>query len=174
MTIHFSTEMGPISGFAFTCGHDNGLTEHRFGTYADASAFLQVERDAHGVTGGLAVCGDVDYCGQGSMHIQAVESDPAPSFSATGTNTAYLLGLLGLPSAPEDGGSFFGSVPAQKFLDRVLLAQASLAGARVPVLAAAAPAVHVGQRPGYTEQRLADLRDIAEFGVLHGRTVQWG
>ena len=60
MTIHFGASTGPIAGFAFTCGHDNGTTEHRFGSYADASEFLLSELNTHGFTGGLAVCGDVD------------------------------------------------------------------------------------------------------------------
>lgn len=173
MTIRFSTEMGTIAGFAFTCAHDNGLTAHRFGAYEDARAFLQAEMDAHGFTGGLSVCGDEDYCARGRMHIQAVEADPAPSFDATGSNTAHLLGLLGLPSTPDEDGSFFGSLPAQDFLDRVLLAQAAHVDTRVPALASAGPAIYVGRGPGYTEQRLAELRDIAEFGVSRGRTVQW-
>lgn len=175
MTIHFGTSTGPIAGFAFTCGHDNGTTEHRFGSYADASEFLLSELNTHGFTGGLAVCGDVDYCGTGRMHIMAVETDPAPSFSATGGNAAHLLQLLGLPSAADEDGCLFGSMPAQDFLDRVLLAQAVNTDARVPALVAAAPAfIHVGRGPGYTEQRLAELRVIAEFAVSHGRTVQWG
>lgn len=175
MTIHFGTSVGPIAGYAFTCGHDNGTTEHRFGTYADASSFLQVELDTHGFTGGLSVCGDADYCGTGRMHILAVETDQAPSFSATGANTAHLLGLLGLPSAPDEDGCFFGSLPAQDFLDRVLLAQAATTDTRVPALVGAAPvSIHLGRGPGYAELRLAELRAIAEFAVSHGRTVQWG
>jgi hypothetical protein len=173
MTIRFSTEMGPIAGFAFTCGHDNGTTEHRFGTYRDARAILLAEIDAHGVAGGLAVCGD-DYCRVGLMHTVAVEADPAPSFGAGGSNTAHLLKLLGLPSTPDEDGCFFGSMPAQDFLDRVLAAQAASVDYRVPAFAAAGPSIHVGRRPGYAEQRLADLRAIAEFGVSRGRTVQWG
>lgn len=175
MTINFGTSTGSISGFAFTCAHDNGTTEHRFGTYADALAFLQVELDTHGFTGGLSVCGDVDYCGQGLMHITAVETDPAPSFSATGSNAAHLLTLLGLPAAPDEDGSIFGSLQAQDFLDRVLLAQAANVDARVPALTAAAPtSIHLGRRPGYAEHRLTELRAIAEFAVSRGRTVQWG
>jgi hypothetical protein len=171
MTVQFSTTMGPIAGFAFTCGHSNGLTGHRFDTYEDAVAFRQTEIDTHGHAGGLAVCGDTDDCGQAIMFVQAVETDPAPSFSASGTNTAHLLRLLDLPSAPNEDGGFFGSMPARDFLDRVQAAEARTGASPAP--RPAAPAIHVGRYPGYAEGRLEDLRAIAEFGVSHDRPVQW-
>lgn len=169
MSIAFSTPPSDIAGFAFTCGHENGLTEHRFGSYEEASKVLQVEMDAHGFTGGLAVCGDVDYCGYGLMHIQAVETDPSPSMNVTGSNAVHLLKLLGLPSITDEDGSLAGSTAAEDFLGRVLAAQADL-GERP---AAAAPGFYVGRHPGYSEERLSDLRDLAAFAISRGRQIQW-
>ncbi|MGX1161047.1 HNH endonuclease [Arthrobacter sp. SLBN-100] len=78
MSITFGTTLSEITGFAFACGHENGLTAHRFETYDEAGRVLQAEYDTHGYTGGLAVCGDVEYCAYGMMSIQAIESDPSP------------------------------------------------------------------------------------------------
>lgn len=177
MSITFGTAPSPISGFAFTCGHENGMTEHRFGSYADAAAFLKVEHDAHGFTGGLAVCGDADYCGRGLMHIEAIESDPAPTLNVTGSNAVHLLGLLGLPTTFEDG-SINGSTDAEDFLGRVLIAQAvTPADAGVPAQERTGRGgmtlIHMGRRAGYSEERLSTLRELADFAVDRGRTIQW-
>ncbi|MBG0739012.1 hypothetical protein IV500_06195 [Paeniglutamicibacter antarcticus] len=178
MSITFSTEPSPITGFAFTCGHDNGRTEHRFGSYEDARVFLQGELDAHGYTGGLAVCGDVDCCSFGLMHIEAIESDPAPDLNVTNVNARHLLELLGLDSESDEGGCLSGSVSAEDFLGRVLLAQAvspSDAGipARQETGLGGVTIVHMGRPVGYSEDRLAALRELADFAINRRRTIQW-
>jgi len=177
MSITFGTTIGPIEGFAFVCGHDNGVTDHRFGSYADARVFLQTERDSNGHTGGLAVCGD-EYCAFGTMFIQAIESDPAPALNVSNTNAMHLLGLLGLPSEPDECGSLSGSTTAEDFLGRVLLAQAvSPADEGVPVTTqkghGGATMIRMGRRAGYSEGRLTALRELADFAVHRGRDVQW-
>lgn len=43
MSITFSTTISEITGFGFTCVHDNGLTDHRIGSYDDVTALLQAE-----------------------------------------------------------------------------------------------------------------------------------
>lgn len=178
MSVTFGTELSPISGFAFTCGHDIGMTEHRFGSYEDARAFLQVEHDAHGYTGGLAVCGDMDYCAYGQMFIQALESDPAPTLNVANANARHLLDLLGLVPAADEGGCLSGSTSAEDFLGRVLLAQAvNPADAGVPVVEevgqGGATMVLMGRRVRYSDERLTTLRQLADFAVDRGRTVQW-
>lgn len=178
MSVTFGTELSPISGFAFTCGHDNGMTEHRIGSYEDARAFLQAEHDAHGYTGGLAVCGDVDYCAYGQMFIQAIESDPAPTLNVSNANARHLLGLLGLTSESEEDGCLSGSTMAEDFLGRVLLAQAvNPTDAGVPVVEEVGQGgmtlVKMGRRVGYADERLTSLRELADFAIDRGRSVQW-
>lgn len=178
MSITFDTTLSPITGFAFACGHEDGLTEHRFETYGEARAVLQAEYDTHGgVTGGLAVCSD-DFCVYGLMSIQAVESDPAPSMRVSDTNAMHLLGLLGLPSEPDESGSLAGSTSAEDFLGRVLLAQAiNPEDAGVPVTTevgqGGATMMRMGRHPGYSDDRLVCLRELADFAVGRGRDVQW-
>lgn len=177
MSITFSTTIGAIEGFAFTCGHDNGVTEHRIGSYDDARALLQTELDAQGHTGGLAICGD-EYCAYGPMFIRAIEADPSPEVNVSNTNAMHLLGLLGFPSQSDEDGSLCGSTTAEDFLGRVLLAQAvNPSDAGVPVTETVgqggAVLIAMGRRVGYSDDRLAELRDLADFAVDRGRDVQW-
>lgn len=177
MSITFSTTIGPIEGFAFVCGHDNGVTAHRIGSYDDARALLQAELDTHGHTGGLAVCGD-EYCAFGPMFIQAIESDPAPALNVGNTNAMHLLGLLGFASQPDEDGSLSGSTSAEDFLGRVLLAEAvNPADAGVPVTTAVGQGgvtmIACGRRIGYSDERLVALRELADFAIDRGRDVQW-
>ena len=173
MSVTFSAP-GPIAGFAFTCGHDNGLTERRFGTYADAVAFRQAELDAHGDTGHLTICGD-EYCANCPMFIVAVESDPSPSMNVSEANARHLAGLLGYGEDSESPG---GCATGEDFLGRILLAQAvNPADAGVPVTTTRASGgltlIDCGRAPGYSEDRLAALRELADFAADRGRTIQW-
>ncbi|MET4144162.1 hypothetical protein [Arthrobacter sp. UYCo732] len=177
MSITFSTALSPITGFAFACGHDNGVTDHRFETYDEARTFLQAEYDARGYTGALAVCGDVDYCAYGMMSVLAIESAPSPEMNVSNANAMHLLELLGLPSTPFEG-SLAGSTTPEDFMGRVLLAEAiNPADAGVPVTTTTseggATMVQMGRRVGYSEDRLAALRELADFAVDRGRDVQW-
>lgn len=177
MSIIFGTTLSEITGFTLTCGHDNGVTEHRFGTYEEARTVLQAEYDTHGHTGGFAVCDD-DYCLNGMMSVLPMESDPAPDLNVSNTNAMHLLGLLGLPSEPDECGTLSGSTTAEDFLGRVLLAQAiNPADAGVPATSTAGQGgtvlIDMGRRLGYADERLTTLRELADFAVSRDRDVQW-
>jgi hypothetical protein len=176
MSVTFTTEMSPITGFTLDCGvHDNGTTEHRFGNYSDAEAFLQGELDAHGCTGHLAVCGD-DFCESSRMFIHATEEAPAPQVNVSNDNAKHLLALLG--STVEYGGEMCGGMSGEDFLGRVLMAIAvAPSDAGVPSYENRSEGgmtmVMCGRRAGYTEGRLEELRELAEFSVATGRPIQW-
>lgn len=176
MSVTFEATLSAISAHALTCGHDNGVTEHRWGSYADAAEFLRNELDEHGGTGHLAVCGDED-CQYQRMFTHAIEVDPSPEVNLTTTNSLHLLGLLGIEA--EDGEHPVGSMPAQDFLGRVLIAQAvNPVDAGQPVTESTAESgmkiIDCGRNEGYSDHRLAELREIAEFGLDRGRDIQWG
>jgi hypothetical protein len=179
MSVDFTAEMSAITAFTFTCGHDNGMTEHRFGNYADAAAFYRAEQDANSGTGHLAVCGDED-CAYSSMLITGIEEVPAPSVNVSDRNGMHLLDLLGIESEGDDefGCQPFGSMSGEDFLGRVLMATAvSPADAgRASTTERAeggATVIDCGRRAGYSEDRLAQLRELAEFSIATGRKVQW-
>lgn len=179
MAVDFTTEMSAITAFTFTCGHDNGMTEHRFGTYADAAAFHKAEQDTHSGTGHLAVCGDEDCAYQG-MLITGIEEAPAPSINVGDRNGMHLLDLLGIESEGDDeyGYQPFGSMSGEDFLGRVLLAQAiAPADAGRPAIEhrteGGMTVIEGARREGYSEDRLTELRELAEFSIATGRKVQW-
>jgi hypothetical protein len=177
MSVTFTTSPFTISAYAFTCGHDNGVTEHRFGTYADAVAVLQSELETHGHTGGLAVCGD-EYCAVSRLFVHPIIEDPAPDVNVSNANAAHLLGLLGFPVDLEDEeAGLYGTASAEDFLGRVLVAQAvNPADAGVPVTEEQGEGmllVRCGRRVGYSEDRLASLRELADFAISRGQTIQW-
>jgi hypothetical protein len=175
VSVTFEATPSASSGFALTCGHENGVTEHRWGAYSDAAEFLQKELDEHGGTGHLAVCGDED-CQYQRMFTHAILVDPSPELNVSGSNAIHLLGLLGIEV--EDGGHPIGSMLAQDFLGRVLVAQAiNPADAGVPATESRCRGILVvdcGRSEGYADRRLAVLREVAEFGVDRGRDIQWG
>lgn len=176
MSVTFEAALGPVSAFAFTCGHENGVTEHRYGTYSDAAQFLQAEIDEHGGNGHLAVCGD-EGCQYQNMFTHAILVDPSPEVNVSGSNALHLLDLLGI--TVEEGDHPMGSMSAQDFLGRVLVAQAvNPVDAGRPSTESAAnngmPIVDCGRSEGYADRRLDQLREVAEFGVNRGRDIQWG
>lgn len=148
MSVSFNTVPGPVVGFTLVCGH--GSTGHRFADYAAVQDFLTTEAKAHGGTGHLAGCGD-EFCAAMPVQSQALEADPSPAMKLSGGTAAALLSVLGYPVGGE---TVAGSDSAGNVLDRVLAAQA--AG---PI--------------GATADRLAELREIAEFSAARGRDVQW-
>jgi hypothetical protein len=175
MSVTFDTTPSAVAGFAFTCGHENGVTEHRYGNYSDAAEFLQAELDEHGNTGHLAVCGDED-CQWRRMMVHPIEVDPSPYVNVTTTNAFHLLGLLGI--TVEDGEHPMGSMSAADFLGRVLVAQAvSPADAGVPPVTttyeSGTTVINCGRREGYSEDRLEQLHELAEFAVDRKRAIQW-
>lgn len=176
MSVTFEATIGAVTAFALTCGHENGVTEHRWGNYSDAAEFLQKELDEHGNTGHLAICGDED-CRYQRMFTHPILADPSPQVNVSGGNAMYLLNLLGVEVDPEDHP--IGSMAAEDFLGRVLVALAvNPADAGRPVTETTAESgmtiVDCGRSEGYSDRRLVELREIAEFGTSRGRDIQWG
>jgi len=203
MSVTFTAELSAITGYTFECGvHDNGITAHRFGTFADAEAFLIAEMDANGCTGHLAVCGD-EFCQEDRMFILALEEAPAPEVNVSVFNAVHMLGLLGIETTNEHGEiDLCGSMSGEDLMGRVLMASAvnpadagvaasavryqdgestpmsvaeatSTSAVAVAVEQRSLTVIDCGRREGYSEDRLADLRELAQFCITTGRTVQW-
>lgn len=85
--------------------------------------------------------------------------------TATPPNILRLLGLIEVGS--------WGSVAADDFLGRVLLAQAMLGddGGRDAVRAG--NWIACGRSPGYLTDRLAELEEIATWALYRSVAVQW-
>lgn len=158
MSVTFEATLGEVSAFGLTCGHENGVTEHRWGNYADAAEFLQKELDEHGNTGHLAVCGDED-CRYQRMFTHPILTDPSPQVNVSGGKAVYLLGLLGIEV--DEGEHPSGAMSAHDFLGRVLVAQAiNPADAGRPATESGMLVVNCGRSKGYDDRRLAQLREV--------------
>lgn len=173
MSISFTTAMSDITAHTFTCGHDNGRTAHRFGSYQDAESFLIAELEARGNTGHLSVCGD-EFCQQSRMFIQALEADPAPVVNMANDNARHILEVLGYDPRED-----FGSATPEDFAGRVLMAVAvnpSDAGTATveDCEEGKLSVINCGRPEGYTDDRLAELRGLVEFATRTGRSIQWG
>lgn len=149
MSVTFTVSPGAISGYALSCGHDNGVTGHRFDSYAEAFAFLTAEVEVHDGSSHLAICGD-EYCQQqGRLHTHAIEVDPAPALNVSNANAALLLKALGI--TPGDEGCY-GEEQAGAFMDRVKAAQAGSL---------------------YADRRLDGLYLVAEHAMTRNLDVHW-
>ena len=169
----FATEMSPIVGWAvvdFVGGREE------FGTFEDACARLVDVRDNGAVLAGSRPSGDPYYdCYDAhDPSIEVMEEDPAPTVHMNVGNAALLCDVLGIASDDEDGGE----MTPTDFLGRVLVAQAlSPADAGVPMYTESGDGrfINCGRPEGYLQDRLADLRELAEWAIAHGRgTVWWG
>lgn len=91
------------------------------------------------------------------------------------TNAVVVCGALGIDL--EDEG-WCGSLPAQDFLGRVLLALAiQPADEGIPsheLPTGGVRWVECGRRPGYTQERLVQLHELAEWAVAHGAEIDFG
>jgi GAF domain-containing protein len=119
---------------------------------------------------------------------EALEALDGPSVNVSNTNAAHLLALLGLTPAgtsterpdPFDCGDLSGALPADEFLGRVLIALAvNPADAGIPSTSEGGPGtgtaevIDCGRRPGYSDERLDQLRTLAEAARDAGREVVW-
>lgn len=98
-----------------------------------------------------------------------------PSVNMSNANAATVFESLGLSLAPD----YCGSLPAEDFLGRVLMAEAvAPEDAGVPAmttmsLEGGATMIDCGRPEGYTQTRLAQLRQVAEFAQERGASVVW-
>ena len=181
MSVTFTAEIGPATGFAFACaGHRNhevdGTTAHRFGSHQDAADTLAAERDANGgFTGHLAVCGN-STCADMDMYVLRLEDNASPEVNVSNRNAKHVLSVLGFGEVAPD--ALYGGVSASDMLGRILMAEAvnpSDEGTATTVDGGegTATVVDCGRHEGYTEDFLASLRSVVEFAAQHGREVVW-
>lgn len=95
--------------------------------------------------------------------------------NVSSSNAVVLCDALGINLAEE---GWCGSLPAGDFLGRVLLALA-IQPADEGIPAHELPTggvrwVECGRRPGYIQDRLAQLHELAQWAVAHGAEIDFG
>jgi hypothetical protein len=124
----------------------------------------RVEAAAHN-----ALCRDCDAYG---VLVEAVTE--CPEVNMANGNARYVMGLLGI-----EFGDGSGSMPAAEFAERLGFATVVGGGDAGTVTveyreAGGARVIECGRPVGYADQRLAQLVEIAEWALAHGREVHWG
>ena len=95
--------------------------------------------------------------------------------NVSSANAVVLCDALGINLAEE---GWCGSLPAEDFLGRVLVALAvqpsdeGIPTHEVPT--GGVRWIECGRRPGYIQDRLAQLHELAEWAVAHGAVVDFG
>lgn len=179
MSTTFYAEMGPIIGHRVYCNCE-GVAGETFGDYQDAGDRLVAMREKQER---LDCCTD-EECLIYGPYIQALEESPSPMIDVTSVNARALLDVLGITR--EECPDLVGGEDAETFLGRVLMAQAvNPADAGVParevpkrdaegnVVVRTGAWIDCGRDPGYIDERLAQLRTLAEFARAENREVVW-
>lgn len=90
--------------------------------------------------------------------------------NVSNSNAAFLLQALGLPTSDE----LCGETTGEDFLGRVLLATGpNPADEGVPALNLDPRVIDMGRRPGYLQERLEQLADVAQAARTRGGEVVW-
>ena len=122
-------------------------------------------------TATVPVCGDW-LCAAYSASF--VEVEPTPEINLANPNAREVLDILGILVDEEWSDRCAGSMDADEFLGRVLMADA------VQPFDAGRPAfqqgnqVDCGRAEGYLNARVSELREVAEYARAHQLQVCWG
>lgn len=129
--------------------------------------------DAHFAVKALNIkpeCSDV-YCADYVCVEQAV---PAPEVQMSNMNASELLDILGIRVGEDFSDRCTGSLSAEDFLGRVLVAQGlNPEDAGVPSVTVG-NMVDCGRPAGYTDAKLDAMREVAKYASERCLTVQWG
>lgn len=127
--------------------------------------------DAHAAAIRTRVEHEQGECDEGTVYASPAE----PAVNMSGSNALVVLDALGL-----DREDSCGSLPAEDFMGRVLVALAvAPIDAGKPTTdfgsdgGAGMRVIDGGRRPGYLQETLTNLRDVAQFAYHHSTTVTW-
>lgn len=176
MSITFTSTPGPVIGWKATCCEKG--TPLSFEDYPTAEAWLREHRENPTPLGN---CDDEDCLIYGAT-LDAVEAVTRPAVNVANGNASVLLAALGLLGDDLDAEArqdvlCGGSVPAEDFLGRILLALAvAPSDAGVPAHEIPGPGarfVECGRSEGYLQDRLGALRGVADFAITQDTEVVW-
>lgn len=170
MSVTFFPEMAPVVGHRLDdmLGGRSGL----YSTYEEARLALAQLHAAGEVLPGCEHPDDARMYGA-TIRVVTADDGDAPSINMSNDNAVGVLALLGIDTSDE----LAGDLSADDFLGRVLLAQAvKPADPGVPATVVSdggMMALACGRRPGYQDERLAQLREIADWCRANDRAVCW-
>lgn len=117
------------------------------------------------------VCGD-EFCL--AYPASLVAFDEVPELNVSNFNAVNVFDVLGIRVGESFDDRCFGSVTAEDFMGRVLVAAGvQTADAGVPSYQEG-NMIHCGRAEGYMERVVAELHTVAEYAIKHNLEVTWG
>jgi hypothetical protein len=178
MSVTFTAEMGAIVAHVITCTCKNAISQApRFGAYQDArDALLAIPygleygRGEHRTA--LPGCSDPELCPDYPLSVHAIEDLERPEINVSNANATHLLHALGYGEHGELD-ELFGDATPEEFRGRVLTALALAPADEGTPSYQDGNWVECGRRPGYLQNRLTELLDLADWCARNARPVQW-
>lgn len=168
MTITFAPafEEADVTGFAIEHADGERWDSYEYATHAEAVGGLL----EHGLR-----CEVEDCLAYGGSIATLLAVEP-PSLNVSNINGVMLAGLLGIPGSVAEFGA---TLPAAEFRDRVvtalLLADRDKGVAAVETVSGGGLQwIDCGRPAGYQQDKLAQLQQVADWAIEHGRTVGIG
>lgn len=172
MSVTFTAATSTPDHYRIICSDGQERDPHTYATFADAEQALTRHYPCPN-----------ELCAQWEDAAITVVRE-APELNLANANAAYVLDTLGYTD-PEQQIS--GCCDAVNFLGRVLTALAlapadagrpamSMHGddlRSTPLGLESSRNIDCGRRPGYLQDQLHHLHDLAQWAVLHGQPVVW-
>jgi len=159
----YPTIQDSLTQISCACGDVVGVT--LFASRTEAYNAVHVA-----FTAAVPVCGDED-CAQYSASF--VDFEKTPEVNVSNTNAVEILDVLGIMVGDSFSDRCAGSMNAELFLGRVLMASAvQLVDAGVPVTRDG-NMFNMGREEGYLNARVEELRAVAEHSVKNQLEVCW-
>lgn len=163
MSVTFSVE-SPIVGWVSACACGEVRTTKLYASYDEVRVAIDAKTEVP-VCGNCSDNDDMVYASAVSLH------DDAPEVNVSNTNAVTLLEALGLH---EVYGDLTGSLSGAEFAAKVMQARVlepQSAGAPMPTHGIM---VNCGSHPGYVQDRLESLQEVADFAWDKDAVVTWG
>lgn len=161
MSVTFAPEFVAETPYTMSCSCGKTVSSIVFPSHAAAYKAAFVEK-----TVTVPVCDD-DFCNMYSVNLVTVED--IAEVNVSNVNAVTILNVLGFTEDSE----LSGSMNAEDFLGRILVASAiNPSDAGLPAVTEGM-VTFCGREEGYVEDRLAELRTVADYAIAHKLEVVW-
>ena len=171
MSITFTPEIGPIDHYVVEC-LNCGATQD----FSDGDAAFDITRFSDIGAAVLDTCTNTGTfkCGDAAVSHAVEALGMLPSVNMANGNAEDVIDVLDVLGI--DRSDISGSMPARDFLGRILMALA-VAPDSAPIPAhlmhGSTNVIRCERTPGYVQDRLRDLHEVAEFAITHNRPITW-
>lgn len=163
MSVTFSVE-SPLIGWVTSCPCGTVRTSKMYETYDAVRAAIDAKIE-HPSCDNCTEYGEAPYADAVTLF------DEAPELNVSNTNAGTLLRALGIY---EEDGDLTGTLPGAELASKVIQARVmEPQDVGVPEMKYGA-VTDCGRHPGYVQDRLETLQEVANFAWDKGVAVTWG